>query len=117
VKHESSALDRRLDDLGWGMFLVMTGTLWLMPAGSVPEGTWLVGTGVLLLGLNAIRRANDIPIHALTAILGVLALLAGLGTLVGVTLPLFAICLILVGGAIILRPFLSAHSSERRDEF
>ena len=43
----------RLDQIGWGIFLTMIATIWLLPA--VPEGTWLIGTGVLLLLLNAIR--------------------------------------------------------------
>ena len=36
---------KRLDQIGWGIFLVMIGTIWLVPA--VPPGTWLIGTGIL----------------------------------------------------------------------
>jgi len=48
---EKMALDKRLDALGWGLFLIMIGGLWLAPEGWVPEGTWLIGTGIIILGL------------------------------------------------------------------
>ena len=48
-------LAHRLDVLGWGIFFLMTGVLMLFP--SLPEGIWLVGLGVLLLGLAAVRVA------------------------------------------------------------
>ena len=92
----------RLDQVGWGIFLVMIGVIWLVPG--VPEGTWLIGTGVLLLLLNAIRNRVGIPWSGVSVVLGVLALLAGVGQLTGVKLPLFPICLVIVGLSLILRP-------------
>jgi hypothetical protein len=47
------ALDRRLEGIGWALFLIMIGGLGLVP--SVPQGTWLVGTGLIMLGLNVAR--------------------------------------------------------------
>ncbi len=96
----------RLDQIGWGVFLVMIGVIWLLPA--VPAGTWLIGTGVLLLALNAIRVRIGIPWSGISVALGVLALVAGLGDLTGIKLPLFPICLLLVGAILILRPLVSA---------
>ena len=69
----ADALDHRLNDIGWGLFLVLMGTLWLLPAGAVPDGTWLLGTGVLLLGLNAVRLTKGIRVHRLGVLLGLLA--------------------------------------------
>ena len=48
---------KQFDEIGWGIFLMMIGTSWLVP--SVPQGTWLIGTGVLLLVLNAIRYRSQ----------------------------------------------------------
>ncbi|NIV40630.1 MAG: hypothetical protein GWN58_67915, partial [Anaerolineae bacterium] len=43
---------QRLDAIGWGLFLVMLGGLWLVPEEwGVPEGTWLIGAGAIVLGL------------------------------------------------------------------
>jgi hypothetical protein len=35
-------LGKRLDEIGWALFLLMMGALWLMPAESVPEQTWII---------------------------------------------------------------------------
>src|SRR5512144_2962946 len=82
---------KRLDQIGWGIFLVMIGVIWLVPG--VPQGAWLIGTGILLLVLNAIRSRLGIPWSTVSVALGVLALVAGLGDFTGIKLPLFPICL------------------------
>ncbi len=96
------ALTTRLEDIRWGLFLIMIGCIWLVAKERVPEGTWLLGTGLLLLALNAVRYSNGIAMNGFTAVLGVLALAAGVGDLFGLRLPLFAICLIVFGASIIL---------------
>jgi hypothetical protein len=98
----------RLDQVGWGIFLMMLGTIWLLP--HVPAGTLLGGTGVLLLGLNAVRRQVGIHVSGISVVLGTVALAAGLAELAGVTLPLFPICLVVVGASLIVRPLLRAHA-------
>ena len=92
----------RLDEIGWGLFLMMIGTIWLVP--SVPQGTWLIGTGVLILALNAIRYGTGHHVSVFSSMLGVLALAAGLGELLGIKLPLFAICLVAIGAWIVVKP-------------
>ena len=99
---EQRALNKRLEALGWGLFLVMIGGLWLVPGELVREGTWLIGVGVIMLGLNAARFLNKIKMSWFTIVLGVLALAAGLGDYVGVDLPLIPILLVLVGASIIV---------------
>lgn len=102
-REKKAALDKRLEDVGWGVFFLMIGTIWLVPADRIPSGTWLIGTGLLLLGLNLIRLLNGIRIHTLAGALGVLALAAGMGSVGGVELPLFAFALIATGAVIILK--------------
>lgn len=99
-----NAFNRRLEDVGWALFLIMIGTLLLVPDEQIPQGTWLVGTGVIMLGINAVRYLNGIRVNGFTIVLGALALAAGLGDLLGVTLPLFALFLILMGASLILKP-------------
>ena len=41
-----SALDRQLEGVGWALFLIMIGGIGLMQ--NVPQGTWLVGTGLIM---------------------------------------------------------------------
>jgi hypothetical protein len=99
---------KRVDEIGWGIFLIMIGTIWLVP--SVPQGTWLISTGVLLLLLNAIRSRNAAEWSGFSTALGVLALAAGLSELIGIKLPLFAICLVVIGASMLFRPFVSQRA-------
>ena len=99
---------RHIDQIGWGIFLVMIGTIWLVPG--VPQGTWLIGTGVLLLIINAVRWSLGIGWSGISIALGVLTLTAGLGDLTGIKLPLFPICLVIVGTALILKPLVSERT-------
>lgn len=99
---------RRLDQIGWGIFLIMIGTIWLVP--SVPQGTWLIGTGVLLLLLNVIRFTKGIQWSGVSTALGAFALVAGLSAAAGINVPLFPICLVIVGVALVLRTIASEHA-------
>ena len=99
---------RRLDQIGWGIFLIMIGTIWLVP--SVPQGTWLIGTGVLLLLLNVIRFTKGIQWSGVSTALGAFALVAGLSALAGISVPLFPICLVIVGVALVLRTVASVRA-------
>ena len=96
---------RRLDEIGWGIFLIMIGTIALVP--SVPQGTWLIGTDVLLLLLNAIRYRTQVGWSGFSTALGVLALMAGLSELIGIKLPLFAICLVVLGVSMLIKQLVS----------
>jgi len=105
------AVSKRLDDVAWALFLILIGAIWLLPAGTVPEGTWLVGAGLILLGINAVRSLKGIKMSGLAIALGVLALVAGLGHLAGVKVPVFAILFIVIGASIILRPLVAKQPS------
>ena len=107
-------LSKRLEESGWGFFLLMTGTLMLLPREFVPEGTWLIGAGLILLGLNGIRYLNDIKVSRFTITLGFAAIGFGLATLFGLRLPLLAIFLSLVGLSIIVRSLLPASKVDRK---
>ncbi|HEU5102341.1 MAG TPA: hypothetical protein VFU22_25135 [Roseiflexaceae bacterium] len=100
------ALNKRLEAIGWGLFLVIIGALWLFPEGIVPDGTWLIAAGVIMLGVNLVRYLNDIKMSWASVLLGLLAVIFGLGEFVGLDLPFVAILLIVFGLGIILRPWL-----------
>ena len=106
----TSSLDHRLETVGWALFLIMIGALVLWE--SSPEGLWLVGTGIIMLGLNAARYLYGIAVSTFTIGLGALAILLGGADLVGVDLPVFPILLILIGVQILFR----AVTNTSRDE-
>lgn len=112
---EKPALNRRLERIGWGLFLIMIGGIGLVPDEQIPEGTWLIGVGLIMLGLNAARSLNGVPMSGFTIVLGFLALASGIGDLLGIDLPIFAILLILIGANLLLRPLFDRNTRSYTD--
>jgi hypothetical protein len=101
---EKSGLNRRIEDIGWGLLLVLTGGVLLVPDGRIPQGSWLIGAGVILLGLNLVRSLNGIAINWFSTIMGIFALIAGAGEYYGADLPLLPIFLIIIGASLVVKP-------------
>lgn len=102
-------LNRRLESVGWALFLIMAGGLALVPDSSLPQGVWLVGVGPIMLGLNLARYLNGIRMSGFSTVLGIIALGSGIGDMTGLDLPVLAILLILVGGYMLVRAFLPSE--------
>jgi hypothetical protein len=109
VFSEKLELNQRIESIGWGLFLVMIGGIWLVPDRFVPQGTWLVGAGLILLGLNVARYIKGIRMSGFTLFLGAVALLSGAADFLRVDLPLMPILLILIGANIILKPMIEKY--------
>ena len=103
-------LNKQLEAIAWGLFLIMIGGLWLFPD-AVPEGTWLLGVGIIMLGLNGVRYLYGIKMSGFTIFLGIVALIIGIGALFGVDLPIFPILIIIWGLSVVLEPFLKKKPS------
>jgi high-affinity Fe2+/Pb2+ permease len=54
----------------------------------VPEGAWLFGVAAILIGVNVARYLRHIAVSGFSLVLGFLALLAALGQIWRVDLPL-----------------------------
>lgn len=100
--HELSTA-RRIDAIGWALFFIMIGGLWLVPEEIVFEGAWLIGVGLIMLGNNVARLLTGLRTVGFTLFLGALALGTGLCDLANVDLPVFPILIILVGASIVIR--------------
>jgi hypothetical protein len=111
----NARLNKRLEEMGWGLFLILIGVVLLLPNVDVPQGIWLIGAALILLGLNGIRYLNGIKMTGFTISLGVLALAAGLGSFFGTKVPLFAGLLVLVGASIIFKPLFSRRKTTSED--
>jgi hypothetical protein len=103
------ALNKRLEDFGWGVLLITIGTIGLVPE-KVPHGSWLIAAGFIMLGLNAIRYFKAIKMSGFSLVVGILALFAGVGAFFSLNLPLFAIALIVIGACMLLKPLLEKDS-------
>jgi hypothetical protein len=98
-----TGLTHRLTEIGWALFLIITGIIWLLPAEHLPPGSWLMATGSLLLALSVARSVLKVPASPPLVILGSLALLAGAFALLGLKVSLLAICIIILGGSMLLK--------------
>jgi hypothetical protein len=102
-----SPLDRRLNDLGWGLLLMLTGAIWLLPEAQVPPGTWLLGVAVILLGVNVARYMMHIAVSGFSVALGVAALVAAASQMWRTDPPLVAIFLLVIGASLVAKPLFS----------
>ena len=60
VDEEKAALNKRLETIGWGCFLIMLGGFILVPHEIVAKGLWSIGVGAIMLGLNVARYFHKI---------------------------------------------------------
>jgi uncharacterized membrane protein len=105
IDPEKAALNKRLETIFWGVFLIMLGGWALIPSETVPKGAWSVAVGLLLLGLNAVRYFSKIRMSGFTTVLGILAILGGIGDMLGWADIDGAIILIILGAYLILKPW------------
>jgi len=105
VDEEKVALNKRLEAIGWGCFLIMLGGFILVPHTVVARGFWSIGVGIIMLGLNAARYLNNIKMSGFTTFLGVLSLIGGVMQLFGMQTLEGAILLIVLGAFLILKPW------------
>ncbi len=102
---EKAVLNKRLETAFWGLFLIMLGGWALIPEVSIPKGAWSIGVGFLMLGLNATRYFNGIRMSGFTTVLGILAVLGGIGDMLGWADFNGAFLLIILGAYLILKPW------------
>ncbi len=98
---ENTRLNKILEAMAWGALFIWWGlSLW---PHLLPNGLDAAGTGLILLGVNIVRRLNGIPINGFSSILGILTLVWGALDLSRSVLhlayrpPVFAILCILLG--------------------
>jgi hypothetical protein len=113
--NNTQTLNRNFEAIAWGALFIWWGITELVP--SLPDGIGAIGIGLILIGVNAARSLSGIPISRFSMTLGILALVWGGLELAGVLLslpfdlPIFAMLLIVLG-AIILAPELTARKSQ-----
>ena len=102
-KRHRALISDRINKIGWGLFLVILGIIWLLPDSMIPDGALLIGIGIILLGLSFVRHQYGIKRSDTNIVLGIIALAFGLGDFLGTGLPLIPILLIFWGLSIFYR--------------
>jgi hypothetical protein len=103
--NEKAVLNKRLEGVGWGLFLIMLGGFGLVPSAVVPKGLWSISVGVIMLGLNAARYLLHIKMSGFTTVLGIIALISGVLELLGRNNLGGAILLIVLGAYLLVKPW------------
>jgi hypothetical protein len=109
------ALNRNFEAIAWGALFIWWGITEFFT--TLPDGTGLIGIGLILIGVNVARSLNSLPISRFSPTLGTLALVWGglelFGALLSLPfeLPVFPILLIVLG-AIILAPALAGKRDQ-----
>lgn len=108
-------VNRSYGQLAWGAIFIWWGITEMFHF--LPDGTGALGLGLILLGVNAARALNGVPISGLSTTLGILAVVWGGLELAGAVLslpfhlPVFAILLIVLG-LIVLEGSLTGHANK-----
>ena len=104
IDPEKAALNKRLEGMAWGAFLIMLGGFMFIPDETVDKGWWSIGVGLIFLGLNAARYFNDLRMSGFTTFLGIISVVGGVLSLFGMDVD-GAVLLIVLGGYLILKPY------------
>jgi len=100
------ALNKRLEAIGWGLFLIMLGGNVLISDESIPKGVWSIGVGLIMLGLNVARYLNGIRMSGFTTFIGLLSVVGGIAQLAGwKSLEGAFFFIIIIGAYLILKPW------------
>jgi hypothetical protein len=68
-------INRKYGTIAWGLLSILWGITILFDF--VPFGVGLIGTGLILLGVNIVRSFNGLPTRGDNTVLGILALAWG----------------------------------------
>jgi hypothetical protein len=100
-----AALNKRLETIGWGCFLIMLGGFMLVPHTVVARGFWSIGVGMIMLGLNVTRYLYHVKMSGFTTFLGVISLLGGILQLLGLEDIEGAFLLVILGAFLLVKPW------------
>jgi hypothetical protein len=105
VDPDRAALNKRLETIAWGCFLILLGGFMFVPQEIINGGWWSIGVGLIMLGLNAARYFNGLRMSGFTTFLGIIAIIGGVLDLVLVEDINAAVLLIVLGGYLLLKPW------------
>jgi hypothetical protein len=108
VDPDKAALNKQLESIAWGCFLVLFGAYMLIPHTGISEGIWSIVVGLIFLGLNAARYVKGIRMSGFTTILGIISIVGGI---VQLLVPKIAdgiegaFLLIILGAFLLIKPW------------
>jgi len=104
-----AALNKRLETIAWGLFLIMLGGFMFVPGELIARGIWSIGVGIIMLGLNAVRYRYGLRMSGFTTFLGIVSLISGVLELLFFEAIEGAILIIVLGAYLIAKPWIDAQ--------
>ncbi|MCP4400407.1 MAG: hypothetical protein GY801_24260 [bacterium] len=89
----------KLSAAGWGLFFVWIGLAWLLNVGN---GVGLLGVGIIILGMQAVRKVFHLKPEGFWLVVGGLFVAGSLSELLKVELPLAPVFVIIAGVAVLV---------------
>jgi hypothetical protein len=105
IEPERATLNKRLETIAWGAFLVMLGGFMFVPEEIIRGGWWSIGVGLIFLGLNAARYFSGLRMSGFTTFLGIVSVVGGVLDLVGLEGVNGAVLIIVLGGYLLFKPY------------
>lgn len=105
IEPDRAALNKRLETMAWGAFLVMLGGFMFVPEEIIRGGWWSIGVGLIFLGLNAARYFSDLRMSGFTTVLGIISVIGGILDLVAMEGINGAVLIIVLGGYLLFKPY------------
>jgi hypothetical protein len=105
IEPDRAAMNKRLETVAWGAFLIMLGGFMFIPEEIIRGGWWSVGVGLIFLGLNAARYFNGLRMSGFTTFLGIVSVIGGVLDLTGIEGIDTAILIIVFGAYLLLKPW------------
>ena len=102
-RFEDPELEKKLDAAGWGLFFIWVG---IASLAGIRWGPALLVTGLIILGVQAARRALAISVESFWVAVGALFALGGLWQWFDVRVALVPVVLLLAGVALLGSTFL-----------
>ncbi|MFC1887644.1 hypothetical protein ACFLYK_02435 [Candidatus Cloacimonadota bacterium] len=102
-RKQKKLLSERFNRIGWGIFLVMLGVIWILPENVLPDGVLPIGVGIILLGMYLLKKSYGLKGSDSNVLLGIIAIAIGLGDLLKTGFPLIPVILIFWGMSMIYR--------------
>ena len=96
-------LNSRLNQIGWGIFLLLVGIVWLIPGDAIPDGSLFFSGGLIMIIINLVKKQKGIRTGNGNVIFGFVLIGIGIIDLLDSPVPVIAALLILWGISILFK--------------
>lgn len=96
-----SAIEKRYSNIGWAIFLILAGSVMLLPHMLVPEGFLWIAAGVIMLAYRSAVAARGIEAPIALVFAGIAFVAIGISEFVDFDIDVFPLLLI-IGGVVLL---------------